>query len=124
MPIHTAIDTKAGLVTHHIEVGLTQEEVVAAVSALFSHPDFVPSMDILCLVTPGATAGLSSVEISEAVAILRAMGDSRGTGRSAVVAAADADYGLLHVLSHLLRDSSREIQVFRDQEAALAWLGR
>jgi hypothetical protein len=124
MPITITIDREARLVTQDVTGRVTFDEILQAIDKVYSDPGFHNSMDVIVDVMPGATAGLTSVELSGVVNALKGKGERRGTARTALVAATEADYGIARVLSHVLQGGTREMQVFRDLAAALTWLGR
>lgn len=124
MPVITEIDQEARLATHRLEGRISYTEVVESIGGLFGNPDFDPAMAILIELSPGATSGLSAVDITRLIQGLRRNPARRGPGRTAVVASAAADLGMVRVIRDLLRDSAREAQVFKDRDEALRWLGK
>jgi hypothetical protein len=122
MPIVTTIDTDAKLVHHRVEGVLTLKDSLEAIDRLFNNPEFRPEMDILLEISPGATSGLTSMEVVKVLEALRHVGERRGTGRSVAVAPYDADFGLVRVLTERLEDGTRATRVFKSLEQAKAWL--
>jgi len=124
MSIITTVDERAGLVCHRVDGPLSLVEIIDTIERLFGAGGFASGMAILVDVQPGATTGLTAVDLSAITRALQGMGEARGSGRTALVAYTDADLGMVRVLSHVLRQGTREMQVFRDREEALAWLER
>lgn len=124
MSITITIDQEARLITQQVTGRVTFAQIIQAIDQLFADPDFDNTMDVIVDVMPGATSGLTSVELSGVVQALKRQGARRGTGRTAMVATTEADYGIVRVFTHVLQGGTREMQVFRDLAAARAWLGR
>ena len=122
MPLVTSIDAKAGLATHTITGELSLEDVMKAMVNLFTHPEFRPDMAILVDISNGSAETLSQEDIDEFVNLTRAMGEKRGSGRSAILAAKDLDYGIGRIIQALLDDTTRDLRVFRDRDVCLQWL--
>jgi hypothetical protein len=122
MPLVTRIDVEAGLATHTITGELSLEDVMQAMVKLFTNPDFRPDMAILVDISQGSAETLSQEDIDEFVNLTRAMGEKRGTGRSAILAAQDLDYGIGRIIQALLDDTTRDLRVFRDRDVCLQWL--
>jgi hypothetical protein len=114
----------ARLIGVHVRAELTLADFVKGIDALYSDARFEAGADILVDIEPGASAGLSSLEISGILQALQSRGSLRGTGRTAMVASHEADLGLVHLLSHVLQHGPRAMQVFRSREEALHWLER
>jgi hypothetical protein len=122
MPLITSIDEEAGLATHTITGELSLEEVMQAMVTLFTSPKFRPDMAILVDISCGSAKTLSQEDIDEFVNLTRAMGEKRGSGRSAILAAKDLDYGIGRIIQALLDDTPRALRVFRDRDVAIHWL--
>lgn len=122
MPLDTHIDAASGLATHTITGELSLEEIMKAMVTLFTHPDFRPDMAILVDISQGSAEFLSQEDIDEFINLTRAMGEKRGGGRSAILAAHDLDYGIGRIIQALLDDTQRDLRVFREREVALQWL--
>jgi len=122
MPLVTSIDTKAGLAIHTITGELSLEDVMKAMVNLFTNPEFRPDMAILVDISDGSAETLSQEDIDEFVNLTRAMGEKRGSGRSAILAAKDLDYGIGRIIQALLDDTTRDLRVFRDRDVCLQWL--
>ena len=122
MPLITTIDEESGLATHTITGELSLEDVMQGMVTLFTSPKFRPDMAILVDISDGSAKTLSQEDIDEFVNLTRAMGDKRGSGRSAILAAKDLDYGIGRIIQALLDDTTRALRVFRDRQAAIDWL--
>ena len=122
MPLSTTIDSEAGLATHTITGELSLEDVMEGMVTLFTNPLFRPDMAILVDISAGSAKTLSQDDIVEFVNLTRALGDKRGSGRSAILADKDLDFGIGRIIQALLDDTSRSLRVFRDRQACLDWL--
>ena len=122
MPIETVIDKEQHRVTHRISGVLVYEEVLKSMKALYTNPEFRSDMEILAIFLPGATSGLSSDDIHRVVEMTRLARDVRGSGRTAVVAMDEQDFGIVHVAEYLLKDEKRQMKICRTVEEAEQWL--
>jgi len=124
MPIIVNMDAEAARVTLRVEGQLTLVDYLAGLERMYADPRFDPAMDILVELDPGVSSGLTSVEISGILRELRDRGALRGTGRTALIASNETDHGMLSLLSHVLQQGPRVMQVFHARDAALRWLDR
>lgn len=122
MTIDTTIDKEHNIVYHKAHDVLTVEEIESAINNLFNNPEFNPAMNILAEIQPGSMASLASDEVHNLVTLSRNLKNRNGPGKTAVIVADNADFGIFHVLEFLLKDEVRELKVFKSLEAGQDWL--
>jgi len=120
MPVKTTVDKSSRRVSIHVSGAVAVMEVIAAVDAVIKHPDFGPGFEILSdhrdveiPLTPDATKSwLGHLE--------RAAEKVRGC-RWAAVATNPASYGMMRMLSVLIKELL-VLEVFETMEDAERWL--
>lgn len=122
MSFVTEIDSQQGLVTHTITGELRIEDVRKATVNLFTNPEFRPDMAILVDLRDGTATTLGPADIKELVDMTRAMDEKRGSGRSAILAERDSNFGIGRLIQALLSSTGRKIGVFHEMDEALDWL--
>jgi hypothetical protein len=122
MSLVVNMEEGSGLIGLRVQGELTLGSFVQGIDTMYGDARFDPTADILVEIEAGASAGLSSVEVSGILQALQSRGALRGTGRTALVASHEADLGMVRLLSHVLQHGPRAMQVFRSREEALDWL--
>lgn len=122
MALVVNMEQGSGLIGLRVHGELTLGSFVQGIDTMYGDPRFDPAAGILVEIEAGASAGLSSVEVSGILQALQSRGALRGTGRTALVASQEADLGMVRLLSHVLQPGPRVMQVFRSRDEALDWL--
>jgi len=118
MPGHFEVDRKAGIVRVTFTGVLSAEGVTVMRDEAFGHPDVEPGMSLLVDLR-GCTDATLSVE---AMRRLAPVPDVLGEGKRAFVVERELVYGLSRAWQTWAQAGQKRIEVFRDLEAAEAWL--
>lgn len=118
MPVSFAIDQTRSAVLSRGWGTVTGHELLAHARTLAADARFHPHFCQLVELREVVTVDASSASISELAEV-----SPFGAGaRRAIVVSTDVAYGMARMFQ-ILRTTPDEIFVFRDMEAALAWLG-
>lgn len=103
---------------------VTAEEFVSLYRALYADPGYAPGMDEIAdlgRVTKFGVYGAQLREVREIVS-RRYRTAPGATFRTAIVASADASYGIGRMYEAIASETPEEVAVFRDPVEAVKWL--
>lgn len=120
MPINYQIDAERGMLFIVAEGEIGQPERMAAMKAWLTDPEFRPGMNTLADFT-GATNVPTLQELEEIVDHIRRNVAVIGQKKIAIVTARPVIFGVARQFG-ALAPGAVTVQVFRDRDAALAWL--
>lgn len=123
MPLTYRIDSDAGIVFVRGEGAITQAERIEAMGAWTSDPSYAKTSCTLCDFS-ATTSTQTLSELREVVSLINGYIAKAGARRIAVVAPRDTSFGAARQFQALLSSETAHVQVFRDANAALAWLRR
>jgi len=118
MPISNHIDVARGTVSSTFSGAVTVEEVRALAEALRDDPDFRP--DLNQMIDLRATEVAISTDDIKGLARISPFGEG---SRRALVVASDVLFGLSRICEIWGEESGAEVDVFKDYQEAMAWLG-
>ncbi len=130
MPIEFNLDRDAGLLIWEMHGRLLPEEVLRAIGAAGSHPDFDPSFDELIVFGPTILLNAFDTETLKATQakIKASYGDATVRNVRSAVVCPSAQAALVTRLWRALALADDgvglDIKIFDDVAAARAWLGR
>ena len=99
----------------------TQPERLAAMQAWWSDREFRPGLNTLCDFSK-ATSVPTLAELEEIVGLIRRHATEIGQKKLAIVTMRPVTFGVARQFGALAPDGVLTVQVFRDRDAALAWL--
>jgi len=122
--IAIAFDEATGTVCLSLTGRLTARSVISAIEKLEAHPEFSPERPRLWDVRQADLSKLSRDEFGRIARAARESHLSRPGVRVAVLVSRDVDFGMARMFE-LTEGSSllASMAVFRDEAAAMAWLG-
>lgn len=120
MPIHYKIDSEHGMLFVVAEGESTQAERMAAMQRWLSDPDFRPGLQTLADFSQ-ATNVPSLSELEEIVEHIRRHASVIGQKKIAIVTSRPVTFGVARQFG-ALAPGLMTVQVFKDRDAALAWL--
>jgi hypothetical protein len=121
MPFSYRIEPEINLLLIYGEGVITQVERVEAIHAWLNDPNFRPGMDTLCDLSKAASVPSWS-ELGEIVAIVKRRLPSIGSKKVAIVSVRSLVFGVARQFQGLLEATPLDVRVFRNREAAMAWL--
>ena len=120
MPIHHQIDTERGLLLIVAEGEITQAERMTAMKAWLGDPEFRPGLQTLADFSQ--TTNVPTLqELEEIVDHIRRNATVIGQKKIAIVTNRPVTFGVARQFG-ALAPGAVTVQVFRDRDAALAWL--
>lgn len=124
MPVDVNIDVAANLVTYTATGTITIDEMKSAFDSIFEHPDFKPGMNALCDGKDASFPYIAMHDIQDLVALLMERSGRRGEGfRVGLLVRGNAEFGISSLFEMQTYALPFEVQVFRNTEEALEWLG-
>ena len=99
---------------------VTRDELSTFFSSIFNDPEWEPTLDGVLDFT-SATVDLGYMDMRDVVAGLR-NNPALSRGRWACVVSGDAAYGMLRMYEALSDGLHRDFRIFRQRDAALAWI--
>ena len=120
MPIHYKIDSELGMLLVVAEGESTQSERLAAMQRWLSDPDFRPGLQTLADFSQ-ATSVPSLSELEDIVEHIRRHANAIGQKKIAIVTSRPVTFGVARQFG-ALAPGVMTVQVFKDRDAALAWL--
>ena len=120
MPITYTISRKERLITAHPTGFIRADDLHQLIRALLADPDFVPGLRGL-YDSREAEPDITVLQLAEVANEVREL-LNRGLGRIALVAQSQATYRVEKTFSVLARAIGIDVDVFREIEAAEAWL--
>lgn len=120
MPITHHIDNREGIIFTKVAGNFTLKDIINAIDAAVSDPDFRPGLDVLsdhrAIGEPATTQQMESM-----AAYLEGL-PALASAKWAMVVSKTASYGMMRMLSVLVQNVPIEMQVFWDMEEALKWI--
>ena len=107
-----------GVVTLVFQGTVTADDIVALRERYLADPAFRPGMGTLVDLRRAAMGALTSSDLRRIGEHGRAVAARRGRYRSAIVAPADIDYGLMRVYEAFGAREDHDVQVFRTMKEA------
>ena len=120
MPIHYKIDSERGMLFVVAEGESTQPERLAAMQGWLSDPDFRPGLQTLADFSQATNVPTLS-ELEEIVEHIRRHANVIGQKKIAIVTSRPVTFGVARQFG-ALAPGLMTVQVFKDRDAALAWL--
>jgi hypothetical protein len=120
MPIHYKIDSEHGLLFVVAEGESTQAERMAAMQGWLRDPDFRPGLQTLADFSQATNVPTLS-ELEEIVEHIRRHASAIGQKKIAIVTSRPVTFGVARQFG-ALAPGLMTVQVFKDRDAALAWL--
>jgi len=123
VPITTSIDSATGLRTHVATGALTPDELDAELRATYRRPDFRPEANSLFDAREAQLDAFAGAEVRHIVeTVLKYRGAPPGT-RTAIIVGQDLGFGLARMFEQQFEAKEpSDVMVFRDMDAATAWL--
>lgn len=123
MAVFTRIDDERGLAIQEIRGNLSTDEILKAQHELYVELEFDPMKPCLWDATQGnVAAAMSGLEMQTAAKRGSELWERMAGGRTAILVAREADFGMGRMYEQLAADMPRELGVFRDRDEALFWL--
>lgn len=123
MPYDLHIDPAAGLTLVRFSGKLTGPEVMEAMEAVFTHPDWQPAFDVIWDGSRNRQLVLVPGELERFVALLDRHRSPPGAGRDVVVVVREVDYVVARLYEHLSRKYSQRLVLCHSLEQAVEKLG-
>jgi hypothetical protein len=126
MPIDVKIDPELRLVVATPQGMLTHEEMVSYQRQVWSDPEMAGYQELVDMSQVDRLAFESPARVKELAALSAGMDDPKASTRMAIVASDDLYFALgrmYQAYRELNPSSTRKVEVFRNREAALRWLG-
>jgi len=121
--VTTRIEEELGLAIQEIRGDLSVDEIVKAQQELYVGLGFDPAKPCLWDATHGNVAGaMTGSEMQQAASRGESLWGQMAGGRTAILVARDADFGMGRMYEQMAANMPRELGVFRDRDEALAWL--
>lgn len=122
MDIQVRVDRPSGLRLQKVTGKVTLQELRSALTAIYEEGDETREMDSLWDLSE-AEIGLSTEEVKHLSTFVGSQWGRRGGARSALVVSEDLAFGLARMYGTHLSEEIRDLtRVFKDKDAALAWL--
>jgi hypothetical protein len=120
-PITRSLEAQNDLTVFTVGDRVDTEQVLAQVTSFLTEH---PTQFALWILKAGSLEGLVRKDLQNIVDRGRTLGESRRGGRTAIVCATDLDYGLCRMFRTYgeIAQLPFEINVFRTQDEARAWL--
>lgn len=123
MPVDVRIDEERNLVLIDVSGPIGPDALLDHVERLRTDPRIRPGFR-LWFDTSGAEPGpgIDGEFVRRVAEVTSTFGDRTGVARVAILAPADLTFGLARMFAMLVEPRSGEVRVFRQAEAARAWL--
>lgn len=122
MSIETTIDTELGIVVQRVQGDLDSDAVIEAQKRLYLNPDHDPTLPVLWDTRSGRASSMPFAEMENLVDRSEKLWENMGQGRTAILVASEADFGMGRMYQALADQMPRRLSVFFDYEEAVAWL--
>ncbi|MEM9594727.1 MAG: hypothetical protein AAGD06_10695 [Acidobacteriota bacterium] len=122
MPIRTSTDPSLGIVIHEVTEALRPEEVLAAMERLYGDPNHDTTLPVLWDARRARAALTSFEDMMVMARDGRIHWPTMGTGRTALLTASTADFGMGRMYQLMADGIPRELAVFRSYDEAVGWL--
>jgi hypothetical protein len=121
MPMHYQIDSERGMLFIAAEGEVSQPERFAAMQAWLSDPDFRPGLQTLADFSESTNVPTLQ-ELEEIAAFIRGHANTIGEIKIAILTKRPVTFGVARQFGALAPGEFLTVQVFKDRDAALAWL--
>ena len=121
MPLTYRIDSEAGIVFVKGEGAVTQAERLEAIRAWTSDPSCSKTSRTLCDLSSTTSAPTLS-ELREVISVMQDPIAKTGDRRIAIVVSRDMSFGVARQFQALFGSPTADVQIFRDEPEARAWL--
>ena len=122
MPCSVRLDASTGVVVVAVDGEPSVDEISEAVDEICRLPEYHLNPRVVWDLRRGGVAHLSPDELHQIARFLSEKRADLRRVRVALLVGREVDYGVLRMLGVFLSDEPLEDQVFRDAEAAWAWL--
>ena len=122
MPCSVRLDASTGVVVVAVDGEPSVDEIGEAVDEICGRPEYHRNPRVAWDLRRGGVAHLSTDELQQIARFLSEKRADLRRFRVALLVGREVDYGVLRMLGAFLSDEPLEDQVFRDAEAAWAWL--
>ena len=122
MPISYFVDREHRVVRTEGDGKLTEAEIVQVSREQFQDSEAEPGFDRLIDLRKVEILGVFTQSVRRWPEVLRSKGDAAVTSRVAIVASADAVFGMARMFEIAQGKSHFEVRVFRDMKPARDWL--
>lgn len=122
MPIDTILDRTLGIAVQRVTVELRGDEVIAAQTRLYGDPEHSPSTPVLWDAREAVVTRVVFEEMRDMAAKAEPLYERMAGGRTAILVGSQADFGMGRMYQSLSAGMPRDLRVFDDYDAALAWL--
>lgn len=126
MPISFSNDNNNQILRSELEGDLTDADLIEAYTNLYKSEDWKPEYPELVDFTRANMGKITSHGLRELSKICKQAlaGKKIIQSPTAVIAPADLQYGLARMYSGVTENSPEQVQVFRDETSAIAWLNQ
>ena len=122
MPITQRVDKDARRVLFEISGEFSTGEIIQVVSQALTHPDFEPGFNVLSDHT-GVTRVIERDQLQATAHLLEKFSTAlTGAKWAVIVGNSELQWGMLRMLAGFSSGVPVEIQLFRDEVAAIEWL--
>jgi hypothetical protein len=123
MAITTQYEANGNLRVHIVTGELGFDDLVAMLSEMYEHPAFRPDQDALWDLREALLTKFSTEQVREVGRLVRDKWLKQGEGRSALVVARKADFGMARMYeAYLGSQTADRTSVFSDIDEARIWL--
>jgi hypothetical protein len=123
MPITFRNDTVKGIVYTTIEGSPSTDEIIGALETLLQSPEYCPGLRGVVDMR-GSKLDSCAVDVRRIADVLIRYRDTIGPSRSAVVVSKTVTYGMTRMFQAYADQSSIEVELFHDIDAAREWIER
>jgi sulfate adenylyltransferase subunit 1 (EFTu-like GTPase family) len=121
MPLHYKIDSERGMLFVAAEGKTSQAERFEAMQTWMNDPEFRPGLQTLADFSKSADVP-TLAELEEIVGYMRRYQSAIGQKKIAIVTTRPVSFGVARQFGALAPGGFLTVQVFKDRDAALAWL--
>lgn len=121
MPMYYKIDSNRGLLFVVGEGDTSQAERLAAMQTWLNDPEFRPGLQTLADFSESTNVP-TLAELEEIVLLIKKNASAIGQVKIAMVTSRPVSFGVARQFSALAPGGFLTVQVFKDRDAALAWL--
>lgn len=121
MPLRHHVDVKRRRVVATLSGEVSLAEMLDAITASVSHPDFEPGFDVYSDHT-GITRVFTTDQARRLAGHLASLSEQMAGSRWAIVTDKEASFGMMRMLSVFAQEVPMELEVFRSPEEAEQWL--
>jgi hypothetical protein len=115
-------DRADGLVTVLVDGEPSVEEIQSAMATIWTTPTYLENLRVLWDLRKGSLGHLDTQALRDVAQFEQNKRPDLATSRIALLVGRDVDFGLSRMLGAFMSEEPLEDRVFRDVEAAKAWL--